>query len=105
MALTCIGGTGEANSQVNGLTTNANVLTLDASTISTQPGPWDAIERGIELLRSCPALAEPDLLLTTPGTWSAIRRVTDNYGRYYVSADPSGDEVNTARGIPVLTST
>jgi HK97 family phage major capsid protein len=51
------------------------------------------------------AVAEPDLLLTTPGTWSAVRRVTDSYGRYYVSPDPSGDEVNTAWGIPVLTST
>ena len=60
-------GTGEANNQVNGLTTNANVLTLDASTITTVPGPWDALEKGIELLRSGPALAEANLMLAPPG--------------------------------------
>jgi HK97 family phage major capsid protein len=99
------GGTGEANSQVNGLTTNPAVLTLDASLITTQPGPWDAIEQGIELLRSGPALAEPDLALCHPSTWSAIRRVTNTLGNYMVSADPSTSEVNTAWGVPVLVST
>ncbi|WP_197694444.1 MULTISPECIES: phage major capsid protein [unclassified Mycobacterium] len=99
------GGTGEANGQVNGIATNATVLTLDASTISTQPGPWDAIEEGIELLRSGPALAEANLALCNPATWSAIRRVTDNYGRYYVAPDPSSAEVNTAWGVDVVVST
>ena len=98
-------GTGEANNQVNGLTTDPNVLTFDASTVTTQPGPWDAIEHGIEALRSGPALAEPDLALAHPSTWSAIRRTTDLYGRYYAAADPSDDEVNTAWGIPVVVST
>ena len=37
---------------------------------------WDAIEKGIELLRSGPALAEADVLLAHPTTWSAIRRQT-----------------------------
>ncbi len=44
-------------------------------------------------------------MLAHPSTWSAIRRVTDLYGRYYVSADPSLAQTNTAWGIPVLTST
>ena len=98
-------GTGEANGQVNGLTTNANVLTFDASGVTTTPGPWDALEHGIELLRSGPALAEPDLCLMNPTTWSAVRRVTNSLGDYYVAADPSSDEVDQAWGIPVLTST
>ncbi len=49
-------------------------------------------------------MAEPDLALCSPSTWSAIRRVTDQ-GRYYVAPDPSTAEVNTAWGIPVLVST
>ena len=98
------GGTGEANGQVNGLATATGILTLDASTITTQPGPWDALEQGIELLRSGPALAEPDLCLMHPSTWSAMRRTTNTLGNYFVAADPSADEVNTAWGIPVVVS-
>lgn len=98
------GGTGEANSQVNGIATNANMLTFDASTVTSQPGPWDALEKGIELLRSGPDLATADLCLVHPTTWSAIRRVTDLQGRYYVATDPSGEEVNSAWGIPVVVS-
>ena len=99
------GGTGEASGQVNGIATATGVLTLDASDIDTQPGPWDCIEQGIELLRSGPALAEADLALCHPSTWSAIRRQTNTYGEYYVSTDPSTSEVNTAWGVPVLVST
>lgn len=99
------GGAGEASGKVRGTATAEGALTLDASTISSDPGPWDALEKGIELLRSGPALANPDLVLLHPTTWSAIRRVTDNYGRYYVAADPSTSEVNTAWGIPVVVST
>lgn len=99
------GGTGEANGQVNGIIQDANILTFDASTLTTTPGPWDAIEQGIEALRSGPDLAEPDLALCHPSTWSAIRRQTNTYGDYYVSADPSTSEVNTAWGIPVVVST
>jgi HK97 family phage major capsid protein len=97
-------GTGEANGQVNGLTTNPLILTLDGSTFTDQPGPWDAIEAAIALMRAGAALAEPNLALTTPGTWSAIRRVTNLQGNYYVAADPSTAEVNTAWGVPVLVS-
>ncbi len=98
------GGTGESIGQVNGLATASGILTLDASTITTQPGPWDALEVGIELLRSGPALAEPDLCLMHPSTWSTIRRTTNTLGNYFVAADPTTDEVNTAWGVPVVVS-
>jgi hypothetical protein len=62
------------------LTTDPNVLTFDGSTVTTTPGPWDAIEHGIETLRSGPALAEPGLALCHPATRSAIRRQTNTYG-------------------------
>jgi HK97 family phage major capsid protein len=103
--LQLFGGTGEANGQVNGLTTDPNVLTFDASTVTTTPGPWDAIEHGIELLRSGPAKATPDLALAHPSTWSAIRRQTNTYGDYYVASDPSEGQVNQAWGVDVLVST
>ena len=64
----------------------------------------DALEEGIEKLRSGPALAECDLMLMHPSTWSAVRRVVDLQGRYYVAADPSTTEVNSAWGVPVLVS-
>jgi HK97 family phage major capsid protein len=99
------GGTGEANGQVNGLVTNPNILTFDASTITTTPGPWDALEKGIELLRSGPALADPDLCLMHPSTWSAVRRQTNTLGDYYVASDPSSGEVDNCWGVPVLVST
>jgi hypothetical protein len=56
--------------------------------VTTTPGPWDALEHGIEALRS----------------WSAVRRQTNTYGNYYVSADSSTEEVNSAWGIDVLVS-
>lgn len=99
------GGLGEAAGGINGIATATGILSFDASTVTTTPGPWDAIEQGIEVLRSGPDLAEPDLMLASPATWSAIRRTTDSYGRYYVAADPSTAEVNTAWGIRVLIST
>jgi len=98
-------GTGEANGQVNGLTTNPLILALDGSTFTEPPGPWDAIEAAIALMRAAAAKAEPNLLLTTPGTWSAIRRVTNEMGNYYATTDPTNGETDNAWGIPVLVST
>lgn len=98
-------GTGEANGQVNGLSTNPLSLALDGSLFTEQPGPWDALEAAIALLRAGPAKAEPNLMLTTPGTWSAIRRTTNTQGDYYATADPTNGETGTAWGVPVLVST
>jgi hypothetical protein len=41
------------------------------------------------------SLAEADLAIFYPSTWSAIRRTKDNQERYLVQADPSVGEVNT----------
>lgn len=98
-------GTGEANGQVNGLTTNPLILALDAGDFTETPAAWDAIEAGIAVMRAGAAKAEPNLLLATPGTWSAIRRITNTQGDYYATTDPTNGEPESAWGIPVLTST
>jgi HK97 family phage major capsid protein len=98
-------GTGEANGQVNGLTTNANILTFAATGVGTNAEHWSDLLGAIAALRTGPALAEPDLLLLHPNTWAALRGEQDLYGRFYVAADPSTDQVDQAWGIDVLTST
>jgi HK97 family phage major capsid protein len=98
-------GTGEANGQVNGLTTNANILTFAATGVGTNAEHWSDLLGAIAALRTGPALAEPDLLLLHPNTWAALRGEQDLYGRFYVAADPSTDQVEQAWGIDVLTST
>ena len=66
---------------------------------------FDDIEQSITDLRVGPSLATPDLLVLSPNTWSVIRREKDNYGRYLVAPDPSKDQVNTAWGVDVLSTT
>jgi hypothetical protein len=40
---------------------------------ATDTTALDAIEQAIEQMRSGPALAEPDLFITSPSSWSALR--------------------------------
>jgi HK97 family phage major capsid protein len=99
------GGTGEANGQVNGLLSSPNILTFNATGSGTNSEHWTDLLGAIATLRTGPALAEPDLLLLHPNSWAALRAEQDLYGRFYVSADPSSDQVEQAWGVPVLTST
>jgi HK97 family phage major capsid protein len=99
------GGTGEANGQVNGLSTNANILTFTATGQGTNSEHWTDLLGAIATLRTGPALAQPDLLLLHVDTWAALRAEQDLYGRFYVAADPSRDQVEQAWGVDVLQST
>jgi HK97 family phage major capsid protein len=66
----------------------------------------DAIEESIELMRSQPGtLGAPSILITSPRSWSALRRIKDLYGRYYLSPDPTSEEANTLWGVPVMVTT
>ena len=89
-----------------GFYATSGILTHDASA-DTGAGEtvWDSLEKSIAALRSGPALCEPDLATFHPDDWSSIRRVKDGFNRYLVSPDPSSDQVNTAWGIDVLTTT
>ena len=66
---------------------------------------FDDIEQSIAILRTGPALAEPDLFVTNPATWSAIRREKNLQGAYYAQTDPTSGEPDTAWGVPVVVST
>jgi HK97 family phage major capsid protein len=102
--LQLFGGTGESNGQVNGLSTNANILTFAATGHGTNAENFTDIAGAIATLRTGPALAEPDLLLLHPDTWANLRAQQDLYGRFYVSADPSAAQVEQVWGVPVLQS-
>jgi HK97 family phage major capsid protein len=87
--------------QIEGLFNVPGILTHTASGTNN----FDDLEEGIAALRVGPSLAVCDLMAFHPSTWSAIRREKDNYGRYLVSPDPSKDEVNSAWGVEVISST
>ena len=49
--------------------------------------------------------AVPDLFITSPSSWSALRRIKDTLNRYILSPDPSQGQVNSLWGVPVVTTT
>ncbi|HEY1442267.1 MAG TPA: phage major capsid protein [Mycobacterium sp.] len=85
--------------ELNGLTTTAGILTADATGASQ---PIDAIESAIAQMRTGPALAVCDLIITNPETFSAIRQTKDTMGRYLLSADPTAAEASTIWGTEVV---
>jgi HK97 family phage major capsid protein len=92
------GGTGS----LNGFFTASGILTFDATTADQG---IDAIEMGIEALRTGASLATPDLCVLHPSTWSAIRRTKDTLGRYLLSADPTTEEADSIWGLSVVVTT
>ena len=65
----------------------------------------DSVELAIAALRTGSALAEANLLVLHPNTWSALRRTKDLQDRYLVSVDPTQGAANTLWGVPVLPTT
>jgi HK97 family phage major capsid protein len=64
----------------------------------------DSIEIAIATLRTGAALAEPDLALFHPDTFSALRRTKDSMNRFLMG-NPSQEEVTSLWGIECLVST
>ena len=96
-------GTG-SNNQVTGLFNTSGILTHD---VSSDPGGYtalDSVEASIEQMRAGNSLAEPNLFITSPSVWAAMRRIKSTTGEY-VAGDPLRSAVNTIWGIPVLTTT
>jgi HK97 family phage major capsid protein len=98
-------GTG-GTTELAGMTTTTGILTLAATgTTASPPNNWDDIAGGIALLRTGPALAEPDLLLLHPDTWTAIRTQKDLYARYLATPAPTDQTAETMWDVEVLQST
>ena len=87
--------------QITGFLNTTGILT---HTISTETG-LDAVEMSIAALRSGSALAEADLLVLHPATWSALRRTKSTYGTYLVNPDPTEGQGDQLWGVKVLVTT
>lgn len=94
---------------MTGLLNTSGILTHDASTdTGTNVTAIDGIEKAIAQLRVGSALADADLLILHPQTWSAIRRLKDTVGRYlFVSSDSdvTTAQANSIFNVPVLVTT
>jgi HK97 family phage major capsid protein len=81
-----------------------NTSGLLTHTIATETA-LDAVEMSIAALRTGSALAEADLLVLNPATWSAMRRIKDTMGRYIVNVDPTQGAGDQLWGVRVLVTT
>ncbi len=95
---------------MEGFMNTAGILQYDASVDTGGSGssaltPLDSFEKAIAELRTGPALAVPDLAVLNPTTWSAIRRIKDQYGRFMIAPDPTTDQASELWGTPVLQTT
>lgn len=91
---------------ITGLLATSGILSYAAGTFGGDTETaLDSIELAISGLRIGAALAEADLFVVHPLTWSAIRRTKDTLGRYLVSPDPTLDEAHKIWGIPVVVTT
>jgi HK97 family phage major capsid protein len=91
---------------LTGLLHTSGILTHDASAdTGTNVTALDSVEKSIATLRTGAALAEPDLIVLHPLTWSALRRIKDNQGRFLTAPDPTADEAASIWGMPVLVTT
>lgn len=86
---------------LTGLLSTSGILTHAVGTDT----PLDAVEISIAALRTGSALAEADLLVLHPNTWSALRRVKDSQGRYLVDPDPTNAGGNQLWGVEVVPTT
>ncbi len=94
-----------AGARLLGLFTQTGILWHDCTKdTGTGVTVLDSVEESIAQLRSGSALAEPNLFITHPLTWSAMRRVKDGYYRFLIAPDPTTDEAKSLWGIPVLTT-
>jgi HK97 family phage major capsid protein len=96
---------GSGIDELQGFATTPGILTKNVA-FADDVTALDAIEEAITDMREQPGVfAVPSLLITSPSSFSALRRIKDLYGRYYLSPDPSAGQGNSLWGVPVLTTT
>jgi HK97 family phage major capsid protein len=99
--LTGAGGT----TALQGFFNVPGILTHNAaSDTGTGITALDSFEISIAHMRTGAALAEPNLVIMHPYTWSNLRRLKDAYYRFLVAPDPTQDETKTLWGLDVLTT-
>jgi len=86
---------------LTGLLNTSGILTHAVGTDT----PLDAVEISIAALRTGSSLAEANLLVLHPNTWSALRRTKDSQGRYIVNPDPTAGAGSELWGVEVLPTT
>jgi HK97 family phage major capsid protein len=69
---------GTANATFNGLLQTSGVLTQSATGLA----PLDALSKGYVAIRNGSAKADPDLVIMSPNTLGALRRLKDADGRF-----------------------
>jgi len=94
-----LNGTGPGH--ITGFLDTPSILTH----VTGSESSLDAIEIAISKLRTGSSLAEANLLVLNPGTWSAIRRTKDLQDRYLVNPDPTQGAGNQLWGVEVLVTT
>lgn len=97
----------ESQTGMQGFLDTPGILKYDASVDvggsgSSLLSAFDSFEKSIAALRVGPALATPDLIILHPDTWSAIRRIKDDFGRFQAQPDPTAGQANQLWGISVL---
>jgi HK97 family phage major capsid protein len=91
---------------LHGFLSTSGILTHDASAdTGTNETGLDSIEKSITALRTGAALAEANLLVLHPATFSALRRIKSTQGVFLAAPDPTRDEASSLWGVPVLPTT
>lgn len=86
---------------LSGLLSTSGILTQAVGSNT----PLDTVSLGIAALRTGAALANANLLVLHPNTWSALQRVKDTQGRYIVQTDPTVGAASSIWGVEVLPTT
>lgn len=97
-------GTG---ANITGFFSTSGILTrevIDSGEIGEQL-PLDTILAAIADMRVGSSLAVCDLLVLHPQTWNMLLSLKDQYGRYYITPDPTKAAVDSLWGIPIVQTT
>jgi HK97 family phage major capsid protein len=98
-------GAGTTTTELTGFLNTPSILTHVLGTGTTPETPLDGIELSISALRVGAQLAEANLCVMNPSSWSAVRRSKDSLGRYMTSPDPTADEASSVWGVDVMVTT
>lgn len=98
-------GTVSGGLGIQGWSTQAGILTHNASSDPAGSTNLDSLELAINQLRVRSGVsATPNLAIMSPTTWSATRRIKSTTGEY-IAGDPLRGSVTDVWGVPVVTTT